>query len=116
MAFTWGSTVLNVVAGTYKPPHAAAGLVSIELLPDSADTSANCEVLQQFGRKRKRVSFSGFAASQADFDSLEADYIAQIERTFTGPNSLSLSCTIETISEPRYARHIIYYDMVLVED
>jgi hypothetical protein len=115
MAFTWGSTTLKVIAGTYKPPHAQAGLVGIDLLPDSTDTSANCEVLQQFGRKRKRVSLGGYAASQADFDSLEADYIAQTERIFTGPNSLSLSCTIEAISEPRYAGHIIYYDLVLVE-
>jgi hypothetical protein len=115
MAFTWGSTTLKVIVDTYKPPHAQAGLVSIELLPDATDTSVNCEVLQQFGRKRKRIYFSGFVTSQANLDSLEADYWAQTERTFAGPNSLSLACTIEAISEPRYARKLVYYDLVLVE-
>ena len=115
MAFTWGSTALNVIAGTYKPPHATASLVSIELLPDPDDSDAVCETLQQFGRKRKRVSFSGFVASRSDYDFLEADYWAQTERTFTDPDGLSLSCTIEAISEPGYARKLVYYDLVLVE-
>ncbi|MFX4263128.1 hypothetical protein ACOBQJ_13150 [Pelotomaculum propionicicum] len=119
MAFTWGSTTLKVIVDTYKPPHSEAGLVGIDLLPDSADSGANCEVLQQFGRKRKRASFSGFVTSQAEFDSLEADYLAQTERTFTDINGLSLGCTIESIapsgSVPGNTRKIIYYDIVLVE-
>lgn len=113
--FTWGDTVLEVIYDTYKPPHADAGLVKIKLLPEAVDPNTICEVKQQFGRGFKVVSFTG-RISQDGYDDLLEAWWAQTAKTFSGPNEVSLYCTIQSLSEPRHKGRKVYYDIVLVEE
>jgi len=95
MPYLWGSTVLKITPGTYKPPHSENGLVVIEILPDGTTNPAS--VIQQAGRSRAVANFDGFTRSYADYKALHDDYIALTERTFADGNE-SLTMIISELS------------------
>ena len=109
---TWGSTTVNMLMGTYRPPHTEAGIVEIPLLPGNGDNS----VIQQSGPVRRRVSWQGYVTSQTGYDSLHSDYVNGEERSFEGPDSLDIDCVIIELSPPEYVMdgHIRYH-ITLVE-
>lgn len=89
----WGTTELNVIKDTYVPPYAKAQLNIINILP-GADNTAPASVLQQGGRERYQLSFSGFVRSYAEYQALLEDHINMIERTFEGADGFSMTMII----------------------
>lgn len=93
--FTWGNTDLNVIDGTYYPPHAKANIEEIELLP-SADNTLPNSVLQMGGRSR--IETPAFGILLYSFDEVNAffaDDLAKTVKTFTDPYGLSMSGIIK---------------------
>ena len=110
---TWGSTTVKMRVGTYQAPSANAGIVEIPILPDGSDGAS---VIQQAGRSRQVISWEGIADNLAHYTSLYNDYIATTERTFSGPDSVSLSCIISELSPPTYIWGGVYsYRIELME-
>ena len=111
---TWGSTTVKMRVGTYQAPSANAGIVEIPILDDG--TANAMSVLQQAGRSRRVISWEGIADNLAHYTSLYNDYIATTERTFSGPDSVSLSCIISELSPPTYIWGGVYsYRIELME-
>ncbi len=117
MAYTWGSTTVYVrVEPIYNPARADANISEIKLLPNYGDLTAITTALQQGGRVRKRIKWTGFVRAIADYNTLHTDYIAGTTRTFTGPDAIALSSKIIYLSEPRYVQSdYIEYDIELIE-
>ena len=110
----WGSTTVKMRVGTYQAPSADAGIVEIPILHDG--TANAMTVLQQSGRSRRTISWEGIADNLAHYTSLYNDYVAAQERTFTGPDSVSLSCIISELSPPTYLWGGVYsYRIALME-
>lgn len=97
MAFKWGNTELLVIKDTYTPPRAEPVINEIAILA-GADNDTPATVLQQNGRGRYTVGFSTFVRDYSTYESLLSDYIDQTERTFTGPDSVSMTMTISSLS------------------
>ena len=100
--------------GTYQAPSADAGIVEIPILHDG--TANAMSVLQQAGRSRRIISWEGIADDLAHYNTLYADYIAANAQTFSGPDSVSLSCIISELSPPTYLWGGVYsYRITLME-
>lgn len=116
MAMTWGATSINCYIKTYQPPAAEPTIAEIQLLPDPTDPDAVCSVLQQGGRKRKRIYWDGFVSNIASYNSLETDKLNGTQRTFVGPDGTNLNCIIQHLGPPRYVQsNLIEYSITLVE-
>ena len=98
---TWGDADLQIRWGTYYPPHAEAGLVSIRVLPPDTGTD-HVEVVQQGGRDRKVITFEGQCWSLPEYDVLLDAYIAGEEKLFNGPDVTNFPCFIKQLSPPEY--------------
>ena len=115
MPMTWGSTDITCYVHTYRPPVAGSGIVELQLLPNPADPDAVCSILQQTGRTRKRAYWEGYVRDIADYESLLADHLNAMTRTFVGPDGTSLSCIIESIEVTFIQDDLINYSITLVE-
>ena len=80
MAFTWGSTALKVVPGTYSPPHCNNGITLIDIIPGTDGIAL--PIVQQGGADRPRASFEGVVTTYSEYAGLLADSIAATERTY----------------------------------
>lgn len=98
MAYTWGSTTLKVAKNSFTPPIAQNGLTEIQILPDTSGNPAS--VIQQGGRTRKRISFSGYA-TETTYYTLLTDLYAATSRTFTDTDGNAVTCVIESLSAIR---------------
>lgn len=103
--YTWGSIDLLVAKGSYNPPSASNGITEIKILPDSSGNAAS--VLQQGGRERKRASFKGYA-TELNYKSLETDYYATTERTFTDIDNNSFVAAIESFNAVKKGEYYEY--------
>lgn len=112
----WGTTTLNVLKNTYKPPFAVSDMNKINLIP-GADNSEPADVLQQGGRGRYQVGFSGYTIGATDYDSFYEDYLNATEKTFEGLNSFSMSMIITDIQLKPESNYPIMclYDITLTE-
>lgn len=99
MSFSWGSTDLYVIKGTYIPPWAEVAINEIALLPDPADLSAVSTVLQQGGRKRQIVTLTTYVKSYSTYTAMLADCMAGTQRTFTGADGYSATMIISSLSQ-----------------
>jgi hypothetical protein len=117
MACTWGSTEVKILCKyTYQPQRADASIGEIKLLPKYGDLTAITTALQQGGRTRKRVKWTGYVSAIADYNTLHTDWLAGTTRTFTDPDAETLSSKIISLSEPRYTQaDYIEYDIELIE-
>jgi len=100
MAITWGSTALSVVYGTWSPSQSAAQLVETLLLPDPDNLGAVCSVLQQQGRKRRRVSGTLMLDSMGDYEDLMDDKEDGTSRTLDDDDTVNASHYIESLGAP----------------
>lgn len=89
----WGTTELNIIKDSYLPPFAKVKLNIINILP-GAENTAPASVLQQGGRERYQVQFSGFVRCYAEYQALLTDYINMTERTFEGADGFSMTMII----------------------
>lgn len=89
----WGTTELNIIKDSYTPPYAKTQLNVINILP-GADNTAPASVIQQGGRERYQVTFSGFVRSYAEYQALLNDHINMNERTFGGADGFSMTMII----------------------
>jgi len=110
----WGDTEINLIQDTYDLPGADAGMTEIELLPNPDGSYAT--VIQQGPRSRRRVSWRGWVASQAEIEAFQGDYYAGQVREFTGYDNVSFHALIFSFSPGnRYFQHYIEYSIVLIE-
>ena len=112
----WGSTELNIIQDSYRPPYMDAGIREIQILPDLSASTDPASVLQQSGRGRKRVLWDGWVATQAEYEAFQNDFIAATERTFEGYDSVEIDCLIASLSPPqRIMSNYIRFSVELVE-
>lgn len=112
--YLWGDKELKIVPGTYNPPFALKQRSIIEIIP-SISTSYN-SVLQDGGRERKRAAMEGFCISLEEYNELYNDYLAAIEKTFTGPTGETLTGIIYELSAPTRVMYKKYeYSITLLE-
>lgn len=98
MAYTWGSTTLKVAKNSYTPPIAENGITEIQILPDGTTNPAS--IIQQGGRTRKRISFTGYA-TESGYYALLSDLYAVTSRVFTDTDGNAVTCVIESLSATR---------------
>lgn len=100
MAITWGSTTLSVQAGTWSPLQGSSSLNEVELIPDPNNLDAICTVLQQGGRKRRRVSGVIMLTSMTDYNTLLGDMDNATTRTLDDDDTVNASYYIESLGAP----------------
>ena len=111
--YTWGSSMdIHIARNSYKPAIADVELTEIQLLPDGSGNIST--VLQQGGRKRKKISFRGYAVTKDDYDDLLADYYAKTSRTFTDYQGDSMTAIISTFDATR-VNEWYEYDITFME-
>lgn len=112
----WGATKLNVVKDTYTPPVSLAKLNTIDLLP-GLDNITPASVIQQGGRERYQVSFSGWANTYAEYEELLNDHINLTPRVFEGAYGFSQMMIISDLQPGKrnLIPAIIEYSITLVE-
>jgi len=111
--FTWGSTDLSVIDGSYYPPHAKANIEEIELIPAADNTLPN-SVLQQGGRGR--IETPAFIVLLYNFEQLNAlfaDDLSKVVRIFTDPYGLSMSAIIKEAEISNW-RHDQVFEVKLI--
>ena len=94
---TWGGTILSVVWGTWQPCQSQTQMVETLLLPDPADPSAVCSVLQQQGRQRLRVTATLILYSQSAYNTLLSDMVNCTSRILYGGSTVNASYMIEAL-------------------
>lgn len=113
--YQWGNTKLKVVPGSYTPPHAVRKRTVLDLIP-GADITTPSSVLQDGGRDRKQASLSGFTVSLTEYNLLYDDYLASIQRLFTGPSGETFTAMIWELSPATRVFEGKYeYNMTLME-
>ena len=110
--YNWGTLDLLVAKDSYNPPSSNIVMNEIRLIPSGDNLNSNT-ILQQGGRDRKRIKFSGYA-SKIDYESLVTDYLATTTRIFTDIDSVTLSAIIESISAS-YFSGWYSYNITLME-
>lgn len=98
MSFQWGNTEIYIIPDTYSPPWQEAPVNEIPLLPDPANPSAICTVLQQGGTKRPIVSFSTYVKEYSVYQGFLSDQVNGAVRTFIGPDGYSASMIIFSLT------------------
>lgn len=113
MSYKWGNTVLRVAKYSYNPPQSDNGVKEIPILPDSSGNPAS--VLQQGGRGRYEVSFTGYA-NFAEYSNLFSDYYDGRTRTFEDADGWSMTAVIKSIKAVREVDPYEYvYAITLME-
>lgn len=95
--YLWGTKKLKVEPESYSPPHAVKLRSVMEIIP-GADLSTPASIIQDGGRERKQATMSGFTTSLAEYNELFDDYMASVQRTFTGPSGETLNALIWELS------------------
>ncbi len=102
---TWGNTQINIIVGSLSPYVTQPVLTEIALLPDPLDLSAVSTVIQQQGRKRKRVKAKLRFESLNDYVALVSDFDTGTKRTLSDSASgISGEYLIENIGEPEFVQ------------
>lgn len=110
----WGELELIIYENTYKFASAGANITEIPVLP-SPNSLERSSVLQQGGRSRKRITFSGAVIDRNHYNSLLDDHLTCEERTFIGYDNEEFNAIIEYLSPPIWKESFWEYSMVLVE-
>lgn len=116
MAFSWGTTTLNVLVGSWKPGVHAEQLTEIPLIPDAENISAVCSILQQGGRLRKRIKAKLYVTSMTEYEAFISAKLAGTAAILTDADTLNASYMIEALGEPDYKQdNVIFFDITFVE-
>lgn len=116
MGFKWGETDLDVVEGTYIPPHKRTEILEFAVVPGD-DLSVPASFLQQSGRGRLVGSLSGIAYSWEGVAGFKSDDLTKTVRTFTDPYGLEMQAIIQEYRTTgfRHGDEIIEYSLVVME-
>ena len=116
MTITWGSTTLSVQIGTWSPSQGSTPFSEIELIPDPANLDAVCTVLQQSGRKRRRVSGNIILTSMTNYNTLLDDMDDGTALTLADGDTVNATYYIESLGSPtiHFSGHITA-DITFVE-
>ena len=117
MAKTWGSETLNILVGSLKTGGASGSLTETPLLANPSALNAISTVIQQQGRKRRKVNARLYVPAIADYEDFGADMDAGTKRTLTiDLTNTSGTYMIESLGDPEFIPHdIIFFDIVWVE-
>ena len=94
---TWGSTTLNVLAGTWSPSQSKTQIKETELLPDPSDPDAIATVLHQGPRTRRRASGTLRFSAMSEYNALLADKDAATARTLDDDDTVDNTYYIESL-------------------
>jgi len=117
VASTWGSTALKILIGSLKPGVTSSSLTEVDLLPDPANLSAVSTVIQQQGRKRRRVKAKLYVPSVSAYDSFVADLNAGTEATLAlDDTGISDTYMIESLGDPEFIQsNAVFFDITWLE-
>lgn len=93
-AFKWGSKYLDVIDGSYLPPHKKADMNEIRLIPSQDNTMPN-SILQMAGRERVPVKFDIIVYDFEELNALMADDLTKEVKTFTDAYGLSMEMIMQ---------------------
>ena len=111
--YSWGGVQLHV--SSYTPPSSEVILTEISLIPDpSATPGSKTSVLQSGGRKRRRVTISGYCLEYTDLESLRNDSETFTPKVFIDTIGNNFTALIQSF-ESRRVNTWYEYDMTLVE-
>lgn len=119
MAYTWGSTTLNITEYSRMPGEMN---FSEKMLIPNPSLSSRQSVMSGAGRGSKRVEISGHC-TLAEFNAFETDMYAFTSRTFTfteitGQADFTMTCIIQpnSLSLSRKIKpEKIYYSLIFME-
>lgn len=112
MAFSWGSTELKVVVDSVKITPASGSLTEIPLLPDPLALSVISTVIQQQGRKRKKIEARLYITNMSEYNAFVTDMDSGTSRSLSfSIGSVSGTYLIEKVGEPEF----IFYDIILFD-
>lgn len=112
---TWGGTILNVAAGTWSPSQGAPVINEIPLLPDPANPSAVCSVLQQTGRARHKVRATVRLSSVTSYNALLSDMEAATSRILSDGDTVNGTFAILDLGDPKVVLTLITAIVTFVE-
>ena len=116
MAYTWGSTALNIQS--FGNDAAQLNLAELPLIPDpAADHDASpSSVLMGAGRLRRRVTLDGFA-SVSDYAAMKSDAHDMTSRTLELDSGDSLTAMIQSLTGVRDVARgaAVWYTATFVE-
>jgi len=93
-AFTWGNKDLDVLDGSYLPPHKKADLNEMRLIPSQDNTMPN-SILQQGGRERVSVNFKIIVYDFEELNILQTDDLTKEIKLFTDAYGLSMDMIMQ---------------------
>ena len=112
MAFSWGSTELKVVVDSIKIKHPYGSLSEISLLPDPLALDSIASVVQQQGRRRKRIEARLYVDNMSDYDDFVTDMNKGTSRSLElTVGSVSGTYLIDVVGEPEF----IFYNIILFD-
>jgi len=113
--FTWGATDLNVIDGSYIPPHKKVNIEEIKTIP-ALDNLLPNSILQMGGRDRIEVTLQGIVYNFAEMNALSDDDVSKTIRTFTDAYGLSLSMIIKEFKLGNWKHGQVFeYTLTLME-
>ncbi|MDD3895069.1 MAG: hypothetical protein PHU36_08650 [Syntrophomonadaceae bacterium] len=114
---TWNGTEIKILVDTMRPGFTSGPLTEIPLLPDPTNLSAVSTVIQQQGRKRKRVKGKLYVETMSEFDAFEDDMNAGTEATLDiDGTTINGTYMIEFLGEPEYMQDdCVFFDVTWIE-
>jgi hypothetical protein len=101
MAITWGGSALTVLAGTWSPSQGAPVMTEIQLLPNASTPTTVATVLQQAGRKRRKVKATLKLANMTAYNSLLSDMESGTSRTLADGDTVNASYVITDLGDAK---------------
>ena len=113
----WGNTTLKILVDSLRPGHTPGSLTEIALLPDPANLGSISTVVQQQGRKRKRVRAKLYVASMSEYDALVYDMNLGIQKMLSiDDTTVNAIYVIEEVGEPEFIQNnVTFFDVTWVE-
>lgn len=117
MDFSWGSTELAIVLGSIKVKPASGSLSEISLLPNPLALDSIASVIQQQGRRRKRVEARLYVSDMSEYNDFVTDMDSgTIKNLSLIVSEISGDYLIDIVGEPEFIRYsIILFDVTWLE-
>lgn len=95
----WGLYEL-FITGEYISPFPSLNVQEIDVIPSGTETPST--IIQTGGRGRKKASMTILVEQKQDYDNLFADYMASVQRVFTGYRDETMNAIISDLTPPDY--------------
>lgn len=119
--FLWGNLPLKVEIGSYTLPLAEVNYNELDILKNPSDLFSPATIIQQNGRKRKKISFSVVSETTTEYQKMLDDMIQGVQNFLQDPLGNAIVCIIQSITsptlewEPRLGRGVFRFNVELLE-